>query len=88
MNPTSGGSFGASPLRQHLGLGDGVRRVDVEIVWPASRTTQRFADVRPNQSWRVREREDRLEPLTRATARPLAPGPARPGAAAGGAGAR
>jgi ASPIC and UnbV len=62
---SSGGSFGASPLRQHIGLGTGVRRVDVEIAWPTSGTTQRFANVRPNQGVRIRERDDRLEPLVR-----------------------
>ena len=32
----SGGSFGASPLQQHIGLGAAARIVDVEIWWPAS----------------------------------------------------
>ena len=78
---SSGGSFGASPLRQHIGLGAGVRRVDVEIAWPASRTTQRFANVAPNQVVRIRERDERLEPLVR-QARPLTAGTANGPAAA------
>jgi hypothetical protein len=41
----SGGSFGASPLQQHIGLGAGAQRVDVEITWPVSRMTQRFTNV-------------------------------------------
>jgi hypothetical protein len=45
----AGGSFGASPLQQHFGLGAGVRRVDVEVWWPASGTRQRFTGVETNQ---------------------------------------
>jgi len=45
----AGGSFGASPLQQHIGLGVGVRRVDVEVWWPASGTRQRFTGVEANQ---------------------------------------
>ncbi|HEY6508194.1 MAG TPA: CRTAC1 family protein, partial [Vicinamibacterales bacterium] len=71
---SSGGSFGASPLRQHIGLGAGVRRVDVEIAWPTSRITQRFANLVPNQVVRIRERDDRVEPLVR-QARPLTADP-------------
>ena len=41
----SGGSFGASPLQQHIGLGAGARSVDVEIWWPTSNTRQRFPNV-------------------------------------------
>ena len=51
----SGGSFGASPLQQHVGLGAGVRRVDVEIWWPASNTRQRFTDVGKNRLLEVTE---------------------------------
>src|SRR5205085_1793865 len=31
---SSGGSFGASPLTQHVGLGKGARMASIEIVWP------------------------------------------------------
>jgi len=41
----SGGSFGASPLRQHVGLGASVRKVDVDVWWPSSDARQHFADV-------------------------------------------
>ena len=57
----SGGSFGASPLRQHVGLGARVEQVDVEIAWPVSRTTQTFTGVPRNQVLRVREGEGRYE---------------------------
>jgi len=45
----AGGSFGASPLQEHFGLGPGVRRVDVEIWWPTSGTLQQFRDVATGQ---------------------------------------
>ena len=39
----SGGSFGASPLAQHIGLGKSARIVELEIWWPASNTRQNFS---------------------------------------------
>jgi tetratricopeptide (TPR) repeat protein len=51
----SGGSFGASPLRQQIGLGSGVRRVDVEIWWPTSNTRQHFSNVAKNRFLEVTE---------------------------------
>ena len=61
----SGGSFGASPLQQHVGLGRAARTVDVEVFWPVSRTRQRFAGVPKNQVIQIRELADRFEPLAR-----------------------
>ena len=46
----SGGSFGASPLRQHIGLGKAERIVSVETWWPKSGVRQRFTDV-PLDKW-------------------------------------
>jgi hypothetical protein len=37
----SGGSFGANPLRQHIGLGHAERIVAVEVHWPTTGSTQR-----------------------------------------------
>jgi hypothetical protein len=37
---TSGGSFGGSPFRQHIGLGDARRIAAVEIYWPATGRTE------------------------------------------------
>jgi len=42
---SSGGSFGASPLAQHIGLGRARRIKSVEVYWPASRTRQVFTGV-------------------------------------------
>jgi hypothetical protein len=46
---TSGGSFGASPLEQHIGLGRRARILSLDIWWPASNTRQRFTDAPANR---------------------------------------
>jgi tetratricopeptide (TPR) repeat protein len=51
----SGGSFGASPLEQHIGLGKSARTVDLEIWWPTSNTRQRFPGVGKNQVLEITE---------------------------------
>ena len=51
----SGGSFGGSPMRQHVGLGRGARSVSLDIWWPASATRQRFTGLAVNQSIEVTE---------------------------------
>ena len=51
----TGGSFGVSPLVQHVGLGPDARTVDVEVWWPASDTRQRFAAVPKNQWIQIEE---------------------------------
>jgi hypothetical protein len=53
----SGGSFGASPLEQHIGLGKAVRIENLEIWWPASNTRQNFANVEKNQFLEIKEGE-------------------------------
>jgi hypothetical protein len=63
----AGGSFGASPLQQHFGLGAGVRRVDVEVWWPASGTRQRFTGVETNQVIEVVESATEPKRLARPT---------------------
>ena len=61
----SGGTFGASPLQQHIGLGKNARRVDLEISWPVSGTRQRFANVTKNRVIEIHELSDRVVPLVR-----------------------
>ncbi len=63
---SSGGSFGASPLQQHIGLGANVERVDVEVWWPVSNTRQRFSNVGKNQFFEITEFADKMRPLQRA----------------------
>jgi tetratricopeptide (TPR) repeat protein len=52
---SSGGSFGASPLAQHIGLGKSAHIVSVDISWPASNTSQKFTGVKPNQFIQISE---------------------------------
>jgi hypothetical protein len=61
----SGGSFGANPLRQAIGLGDAERIVSVEVTWPTTGEKQVFDDVEPNRSYRVTEGVAELEPVDR-----------------------
>ena len=51
----SGGSFGASPLEQHIGLGKSARIQDLEIWWPASNNRQHFGGVGKNQAIEIAE---------------------------------
>ncbi|HMX25728.1 MAG TPA: CRTAC1 family protein, partial [Blastocatellia bacterium] len=64
---TSGGSFGASPLTQQIGLGNlKAAKIDaVEIQWPASKTKQTFRDVPANQFIEVQEAATDIKPLSR-----------------------
>jgi tetratricopeptide (TPR) repeat protein len=51
----SGGSFGASPLQQHIGLGPAAQALDIEIWWPTSNTRQHFSNVDKNQFLEIKE---------------------------------
>jgi hypothetical protein len=63
---SSGGSFGASPLQQHVGLGAGGSSIDVEITWPVGPRTQRFTNVPRNRILRIQEGSDRYTEVKRA----------------------
>jgi len=52
----SGGSFGASPLQQHIGLGKSARIARIEVSWPGgNRTPQTFTNVGKNQFLEIKE---------------------------------
>lgn len=51
----SGGSFGASPLEQHIGLGKSARITEIEVSWPATKTKQTFQNVPKNQFLEIKE---------------------------------
>jgi hypothetical protein len=53
----TGGSFGASPLRQEIGLGQARAITEVEILWPASGTKQVFKNLQLDHCYVVREGE-------------------------------
>jgi hypothetical protein len=61
----SGGSFGASPLEQHIGLGHGAKITNIEIWWPTSNTRQNFADVLADQFIQVKEFDETFTRLER-----------------------
>jgi hypothetical protein len=51
----SGASFGASPLRQEIGLGQAKAIRSVEILWPATGQTQTLKDLAMDRFYKVRE---------------------------------
>ena len=61
----SGGSFGASPLQQHIGLGRSARIENIEVWWPASNTRQNFTGIKPNQFLEIKEFESSPRTLNR-----------------------
>lgn len=64
---TSGGSFGASPLQQNIGLGPATRIQSLEVWWPASGTRQTFHDLDTNQFLEIREFQKDYVKLNRGT---------------------
>lgn len=54
----SGGSFGANPLRQHIGLGMANRITLLEVYWPATGLTQTFRNIPANQMIEIDEFDD------------------------------
>ncbi len=62
-----GSSFGGNPWRQHIGLGKHATIDQIEVKWPTSGKTERFENVRPNQSYRLREGEGKLAPVEHKT---------------------
>jgi hypothetical protein len=61
----SGGSFGANPLEQHIGLGPKARITEIEIWWPTSKTRQTFSNVDVNQCIAIKEFTPHYEMLVR-----------------------
>lgn len=53
----SGGSFGANPLKQHIGIGSATNVESVEIIWPGASKKQVFRDIKPNRFIRIKEGE-------------------------------
>jgi hypothetical protein len=53
----SGGSFGANPLRQTIGLGKATRIETLEVFWPTSGLTQTFRDVPADRAIQIVEKD-------------------------------
>jgi hypothetical protein len=62
---SSGGSFGGSPFRQHVGIGDATRVVSVKVFWPATGKTQELTGLEPGRWHRIREGDDAVQRLDR-----------------------
>lgn len=57
----SGGSFGSSPLRQEIGIGQAKLIDEIEIKWAGSQTVQRFKNISPNQFLHITEGNNTAE---------------------------
>jgi tetratricopeptide (TPR) repeat protein len=63
---SSGGSFGASPLEQHIGLGKDAAIESLEIRWPGTAgSPQQFASLPKNQAVEIKEGVAEYKKLTR-----------------------
>ena len=72
---TSGGSFGASSLEQHVGVGKADRIEALEVWWPATETRQRFTDLPTNQLLEIYESADAYDVIERPSLRRTADAP-------------
>ena len=59
----SGGSFGASPLRQTIGLGSASSIDRLEVYWPTTDTTQAFTQVAMDGHFSIVEGKNELVPI-------------------------
>ena len=57
----SGGSFGANPLRQTIGLGKATKIERLEVYWPRTGKTQTFTNVTPDRMVRITEGQDEMQ---------------------------
>jgi hypothetical protein len=55
----SGGSAGAGPLRQEIGLGNATAIEQVEVFWPVSRRRQRLRGLKPDRIYHIDESRER-----------------------------
>ena len=61
----SGGSFGANPIEQHIGLGKSAKITQLEVWWPASNSRQSFTNIEKNQFIQIKEFAKDYTKLTR-----------------------
>jgi hypothetical protein len=57
----SGGSYGASPLEQHIGIGSDMEVASMTISWPSSHTEQVFHDVQSGRRYCIGESDSELQ---------------------------
>ncbi|MGN6340975.1 MAG: FG-GAP-like repeat-containing protein [Ginsengibacter sp.] len=51
----SGGSFGANPLKQHIGIGSATLIDAIEITWPVTGKVQKFKNIEPDKNIKIKE---------------------------------
>jgi len=59
----SGGSFGSSPFRQEIGLGNATAILELELFWPATGVRQRFKSLELDHAYRIQEGASQPEVL-------------------------
>ncbi|MBI1840520.1 MAG: CRTAC1 family protein [Verrucomicrobia bacterium] len=59
----SGGSFGCSPLRQEIGLGQATSIDSIEVYWPATRQRQKLTGFALDRAYRIQEGADSAAPI-------------------------
>ncbi|HEY5825758.1 MAG TPA: FG-GAP-like repeat-containing protein [Cyclobacteriaceae bacterium] len=59
----SGGSFGSSPLRREIGIGQADNIEDIEIQWHGTNTIQRFKNIKPNRFIKITEGKEVIEEI-------------------------
>ena len=60
----SGGSFGASPLRREIGIGQATTIDEIEIRWHGSKEIQIFKNVTPNRFYKIVEGTNQLQSVS------------------------
>jgi len=63
MEVNAGDSFGYSPLRREIGVGEATMIDEVAIFWPVTGTTQVIKNLKPNQFIEVKEGAEGFTPL-------------------------
>ena len=51
----SGGSFGANPLQQHIGVGQATSIEKIEIIWPVTGKVQVFKNIQVDKNIKIKE---------------------------------
>jgi hypothetical protein len=60
----SGGSFGASPMKQEIGLGQARRVMRAEIFWPRTGITQSITALKMDHGYSIREGDEQAKEMT------------------------
>jgi len=60
----SGGSFGCSPLRKEIGIGQADIIDEIAVTWPGTRETQVFKNIKPCQFINIKQGSDQVTTTT------------------------